>query len=67
MPKDTVAWECPICAHRHLWRWVWGEASIAGEGRGIEMHCDKCGERTLTTLVRIGRHAWAAVFPGRSI
>jgi hypothetical protein len=59
--KDTIAWECAGCGHRHLWKWRKGEADTVP----ITMFCDRCDSSTLTELVRIGKRAWAALWPGR--
>lgn len=61
MKKDTIAWECPSCGHRHLWTWPWGKASAWG----IKVHCSKCGFEHVTEMVRIGRRAWSVLFEGK--
>lgn len=58
--KDTIAWECAGCGHRHLWKWARGEANQCS----ILMHCDMCGATTRTTLVQIAARVWAALWPG---
>jgi predicted RNA-binding Zn-ribbon protein involved in translation (DUF1610 family) len=57
---ETIAWECPSCGHRHLWRWPAGKASPGG----IIMHCDACGSDTDTEMAQIGERAWVALWPG---
>jgi predicted RNA-binding Zn-ribbon protein involved in translation (DUF1610 family) len=59
--KDTVAWECPACGQRHLWRWEKGEAALSSNGN-IHMGCTKCGSEFFTRLIRIGLNAWAAIW-----
>lgn len=61
MKKETVAWECPMCANKHTWKWNKGNAV---EGM-IDMHCAACGSDTYSALVRIGESTWALVWPGR--
>lgn len=61
MSNDAISWECPLCGHRHSWRWERGNA-IPGP---IIMTCDACGGDTKTELVRIGRLVWAALWGGR--
>jgi transcription elongation factor Elf1 len=56
--KDTIAWECPKCGHRHSWQWELHEASPGP----VIMCCDECKAETPTELVRIGRYVWSAVW-----
>lgn len=58
--KVRVAWECPGCGHRHLWRWDEWDVT---PGK-IHMHCDACGSDTRMTLAQIGRSVWAAIWEG---
>ena len=58
--KETIAWECPCCGHRHLWRWPAGEASPGD----VTMHCDACGSSTETVFVQIAKDVWSVLWAG---
>ncbi len=58
MPVDSIAWECPVCGHRHLWRWAKGEATPGA----IWMGCEMCKSDSRLTLAQIGARVWAAVW-----
>ena len=59
--KETVAWECAGCGSRHIWKWPKGEALECE----ITLECEACQSTCRTKLVRVGLHAWAAIWPGR--
>jgi ribosomal protein L44E len=60
--KVTVAWECPECGTRHLWKWPSEDVLCASQGR-IKIYCDRCRNSSGTELFRIGKKAFAALWP----
>ena len=58
--KVHVAWECPDCGHRHMWRWP-GIDVVPGR---IWMDCEGCYSSKRMTLAQLGRKIWVAVWEG---
>lgn len=59
--RESVAWECPNCGHRHLLKWPrWDIQTFSHIG----MHCEGCKSQAWVRLIQIGRKAWAAAFVG---
>jgi phage terminase large subunit GpA-like protein len=57
-----VAWECPHCGHRHMWRWDRVDAEACADGP-IWMVCHACRAEARLVLWQIGAGVWAGAWP----
>ena len=58
-PRVTLAWECPHCGERHLWKWRPYDVTTVGS---YLMRCEFCKSKTDMPIVQIGQSSWAGVW-----
>ena len=56
-PRVTLAWECPYCGERHLWKWRPYDVTTVAS---YLMRCEFCDTETDLRIVHIGKNAYAA-------